>query len=252
MRFQGWYRDPYGNHDDRWFSGGRPTNLVRDLGIQSYDHPPGDWRPEWRWWTVCLPGLLALAVAGGFAGYAAFASAVNCSGGCSPAAEGMPVGAAGEVITVIGAVTLLVAGLMTPAWRRACAAGLWAAFALACVCAALIATARPAASAGSAVPPSVPAAATPPLDAAACTAIGGKVVYSTAACFAVPYVGDNGQRDYGEVWYGRDGQLVGPANTVGTGATRAECQSGKYPDGPAGPVTRQPGRWNAQLAFCMP
>jgi len=63
---------------------------------------------------------------------------------------------------------------------------------------------------------------------------------------------DNGQRDYGEVWYGRDGRLAGPAKTVGAGATRAECESGKYPDGPAGPVTRQPGRWNAQLAFCMP
>jgi hypothetical protein len=247
MRFQGWYRDPYGSHDDRWFSGGRPTNLVRDHGIQSYDRPPGDWRPEWRWWTVCLPGVLTLAIASGFVGYAAFASAANCSGGCSPAAEGMPVGVAGEVITVIGAVTLLVAGLTTPAWRRACAAGLWAAFALACVCAALIVIARPAPSAGSAVPPS--ATATPSLDATACTAIGGKVVYSPATCFAVPYVSDKGQRDYGEVWYGRDGQLAGPAITVGTGATRAECESGKYPDGP---VTGQRGRWNAQLAFCMP
>jgi hypothetical protein len=252
MRFQGRYRGPYGNHDDRMVPAGRPASLVRDKGTRSYDYPPGGWRPEWRWWTVCLPGLLALAVADGFLGYAVFASAVNCAGGCRPATGGLPVGAAGEVITVIGAVTVLVGGLITPAWRRACAAGLWAALVLACVCAALIAAAHPAAPAGPAVSPSVPAAAAPSLDAAACTAIGGRVAYSTAACFGVPYVGDNGQRDYGEVWYGRDGQLAGPAKTVGTGATRAECQSGKYPDGPAGPVTRQPGRWNAQLAFCMP
>ena len=65
-------------------------------------------------------------------------------------------------------------------------------------------------------------------------------------------MGDNGQRDYGEVWYGRDGQLTGPAHTVGTGATRAECESGKYLHGPAGSVPAKPGHWNAQLSFCMP
>jgi hypothetical protein len=37
---EGWYRDPYGLHDDRWFSDGRPTNLVRDQGIESHDEPP--------------------------------------------------------------------------------------------------------------------------------------------------------------------------------------------------------------------
>jgi hypothetical protein len=37
---QGWYRDPYGIHSDRWFSDGRPTRLVRDQDVESYDVPP--------------------------------------------------------------------------------------------------------------------------------------------------------------------------------------------------------------------
>jgi hypothetical protein len=37
---QGWYRDPYGVHQDRYFSAGSPTKLVRDDGRESYDFPP--------------------------------------------------------------------------------------------------------------------------------------------------------------------------------------------------------------------
>jgi len=40
MEAQGWYHDPYGLHGDRWFSGGRPTDLVRDGGVVSRDVPP--------------------------------------------------------------------------------------------------------------------------------------------------------------------------------------------------------------------
>ena len=40
MGAQGWYLDPFRLHDDRWFSGGRPTNLVRDAGVESYEDPP--------------------------------------------------------------------------------------------------------------------------------------------------------------------------------------------------------------------
>ena len=40
MHAEGWYRDPYGLHGDRWFSDGRPTSLVRDQGIESRDEPP--------------------------------------------------------------------------------------------------------------------------------------------------------------------------------------------------------------------
>jgi hypothetical protein len=40
MRVQGWFPDPYGRHEDRWFSDGKPTRLVRDRGSESYDEPP--------------------------------------------------------------------------------------------------------------------------------------------------------------------------------------------------------------------
>lgn len=39
---QGWYRDPYGLHEDRYFSGGLPTKLVRDGQRESYDLPPDE------------------------------------------------------------------------------------------------------------------------------------------------------------------------------------------------------------------
>lgn len=43
-RAQGWYRDPFGNHQDRYFSVGTPTELVRDQTVESYDPPPpGQW-----------------------------------------------------------------------------------------------------------------------------------------------------------------------------------------------------------------
>ncbi|HEY1919213.1 MAG TPA: hypothetical protein VGH27_26890 [Streptosporangiaceae bacterium] len=37
---EGWYRDPYGLHEDRWFSAGNPTALVRDQGTEAQDDPP--------------------------------------------------------------------------------------------------------------------------------------------------------------------------------------------------------------------
>jgi hypothetical protein len=37
---QGWYRDPYHVHEDRYFSAGRATKLVRDDGQERYDEPP--------------------------------------------------------------------------------------------------------------------------------------------------------------------------------------------------------------------
>jgi len=36
----GWCYDPYGVHEQRWFSDGTPTRLVRDGGIVSNDPPP--------------------------------------------------------------------------------------------------------------------------------------------------------------------------------------------------------------------
>jgi hypothetical protein len=37
---QGWYRDPYGTHEYRYYSDGQPTKLVRDGRADSYDPPP--------------------------------------------------------------------------------------------------------------------------------------------------------------------------------------------------------------------
>jgi hypothetical protein len=268
VRLQGWHRDPFGNHGERWFSDGRPTNLVRDQGTESYDEPPRDWLPpdprgrpageprppawadrEWRWWTVCLPGLLALAVAGLSLMYSGLAAGLGCMDGCYPFSEGRSVGTAGEVVLAIAGVALLAAGLTMPDWRRPIASALWVAFALACGGAVLIVTARQ-------IPQPVtaeqPVIITPPLDAAACQAIGGWVLKDSYQCYSVPFVGADGERYFGSVQFAVDGQLTGPSDTSGMGATRAECESGRYPLGPSGPVKQQPGRWDAQLSLCLP
>ena len=46
VRAQGWYHDPYGVHEDRYFSAGTPTKLVRDNGQESYDPPPNRPLPD--------------------------------------------------------------------------------------------------------------------------------------------------------------------------------------------------------------
>ena len=40
MQAEGWYQDPYLVHEDRWFSAGQPTRLVRDGETEGYDPPP--------------------------------------------------------------------------------------------------------------------------------------------------------------------------------------------------------------------
>ena len=40
MKPQGWYRDPFGVHENRWFSDGNPTKLVQDGAFEAYDEPP--------------------------------------------------------------------------------------------------------------------------------------------------------------------------------------------------------------------
>ena len=37
---EGWFVDPFGRHEARWLSDGRPTQLVRDGGVESNDEPP--------------------------------------------------------------------------------------------------------------------------------------------------------------------------------------------------------------------
>jgi hypothetical protein len=99
MAAQGWQRDPFSLHEDRWFSDGQPTRLVRDQGVEIYDEPPPGDLPapagevpagpvsseqaglasarllsgriaanaeparNWRYWTAWPPCLLTLALA---------------------------------------------------------------------------------------------------------------------------------------------------------------------------------------------
>jgi hypothetical protein len=166
MRAQGWYPDPYDTHDDRWFSDGKPTNLVRDHGTESYDEPPQgqlpvnpvdrdeavregpprqrpsqagepEWpimeRRPWRWWTVCLPGVLALAVSSYVFMLAVLAYALNdCFDSCgSPAPPpGASPLAVQEAILFVAVFVSLLVGVAVPAWRRLIALALWAAVAL--------------------------------------------------------------------------------------------------------------------------
>jgi len=39
-QLEGWCTDPYAVHEARWLSDGRPTKLVRDGAVESYDEPP--------------------------------------------------------------------------------------------------------------------------------------------------------------------------------------------------------------------
>ena len=39
---QGWHADPFGLHEIRYFSAGRPTKLVRDGRVEAYDEPPAE------------------------------------------------------------------------------------------------------------------------------------------------------------------------------------------------------------------
>jgi hypothetical protein len=52
---QGWYRDPYALHEDRYMSEGTPTKLVRDDGSESYDPPPDRPLPDGELVTVEPP-----------------------------------------------------------------------------------------------------------------------------------------------------------------------------------------------------
>lgn len=40
MNEEGWYIDPFGHHEARWFSDGTPTALVRDGHIEGQDEAP--------------------------------------------------------------------------------------------------------------------------------------------------------------------------------------------------------------------
>jgi hypothetical protein len=153
VQAQGWYRDPYGVHGDRWMSGGQPTHLVRDEWVESYHappprEPPGPLIPVaaqqmtggrpartpgmWGSWTLWPPCLLTLPIAGLHVLGLALPAAMNCFGSCGqPGAGWGVVAAVGEVALAVITVSLLVAGLPLPTYRRAIALASWAVCALA-------------------------------------------------------------------------------------------------------------------------
>jgi hypothetical protein len=53
---QGWYRDPYDLHEDRYFSEGRLTKLVRDGEVECFDLPPAQPLPEGELVSAERPG----------------------------------------------------------------------------------------------------------------------------------------------------------------------------------------------------
>ena len=42
MKLTGFFDDPYGRHEERWISRGKPTQFVRDARVESIDPPPPD------------------------------------------------------------------------------------------------------------------------------------------------------------------------------------------------------------------
>ena len=42
LEIEGWYKDPFGRHELRWFSNGTPTALVRDGDAEGHDAPPSE------------------------------------------------------------------------------------------------------------------------------------------------------------------------------------------------------------------
>ena len=39
---EGWYEDPFALHEQRWFSAGHPSSLVKDGRVESKDPPPSE------------------------------------------------------------------------------------------------------------------------------------------------------------------------------------------------------------------
>jgi hypothetical protein len=132
---QGWYRDPFGRHEQRYFSGGRPTKLVRDGHVESYDEPSaaGTEMPAGE------PGFAAGGAAGPAGAGPAGAGDVPGAGG-APGVGGdrYPPGAAAwspwrwygraiAVVVVIAAGTIFAViefgGGHSPSWAQALGAG---------------------------------------------------------------------------------------------------------------------------------
>lgn len=52
---QGWHADPFGRYEQRYFSAGRPTKLVRDGRTEAYDEPPARESPNGAGGAASVP-----------------------------------------------------------------------------------------------------------------------------------------------------------------------------------------------------
>jgi hypothetical protein len=141
---QGWRRDPSGAHEDRWFSAGRPTPLVRDHGVVSREDLPPEQQPGrrdlaappvrdkfpawayfWGYRTVVVPCLVAFAAAGLIVASSLISQPTNRFDLAGTAAAWVQVSRAGQVVACLATAALLIAAAQRPGWRRFIALTVW-------------------------------------------------------------------------------------------------------------------------------
>ena len=85
-QLQGWCADPFQLHEERYFSSGRPTKLVRDGKVESYEDPPSDTYEVADDEEESAPAATGRYPRGGHAGAAPPRAGVTGQYGSSPSA----------------------------------------------------------------------------------------------------------------------------------------------------------------------
>jgi hypothetical protein len=141
---QGWHRDPSGAHEDRWFSAGRATPLVRDHGVVSREDLPPDkqpgrrdpaepsvrdkfpaWAYFWTYWAVVVPCLVAFAAAGVIVAVSLVSQPTKGFDLAGAAVAWVQADRAGQVVACLATAVLLIAAAQRPGWRRTIALTMW-------------------------------------------------------------------------------------------------------------------------------
>jgi hypothetical protein len=147
VQAQGWYRDPSGAHDDRWFSAGRPTSLVRDGGVVSREDQPRDEQPQPRdrvdhtaiaildrflvasyrypYWTMVLRCVIVFIAAGLFVAWSLHSRPTHGFELSRSAVAWVRGDRAVQVVACLAAAALLIALARRPRWRHAVALTMW-------------------------------------------------------------------------------------------------------------------------------
>jgi hypothetical protein len=144
---QGWLRDPSGAHDERWFSAGSPTPLVRDGTVEYREDLPPDEQPRrrsdpvdpaawgkypaepfyWPFWAVLFPCLVTLGGAGLMVALSLLSQQTTGFELASSAVAWVQADRVVQVAACLAAATLLVTLGRRPRWRRAAALAVWSA-----------------------------------------------------------------------------------------------------------------------------